>query len=156
MAHDRILVLDDYLFKPRQEGQSRQSRYDQILEWVPHTLIANNIRFLTNEHEDRAERVRIRDLFNARALAIKQGVPRRSGEPRIEIKFTLQKDFPYVHDRFAIIDDELWHFGATVGGLHHHVNAATRGWDAEVLGAVRFFNEAWKGDTDAQRRGHRG
>jgi hypothetical protein len=29
MAQDRILVLDDFLFKP-QEGQSQQSRYEQI------------------------------------------------------------------------------------------------------------------------------
>jgi hypothetical protein len=61
-----------------------------------------------------------------------------------------------MHDRFSIIDNELWHFGATVGGLHHLVNAATRGWNAEAHDAVRFFNDAWDGDEDAQRGGRHG
>jgi hypothetical protein len=49
-----------------------------------------------------------------------------------------------VHDRFAIVDDELWHFGATVGGAHRSVNAFSRGWDAKTTRASEFFEEAWK------------
>ena len=48
-----------------------------------------------------------------------------------------------VHDRFAIVDDELWHFGATVGGAHRSVNAFSRGWDASTTRAAEFFDEAW-------------
>ncbi len=155
MAQDRILVLDDFLFKPR-EGQSRQSRYEQILFWLPNGLVANDIRFLTNAHEDRAEQDAIQKLFNEHVAAINQRAPRRAGAAKIEISFSLGRKFPYVHDRFAIIDNELWHFGATVGGLHSLVNAATRGWDAEAHDAVRFFNDAWDGDGDAQREGRHG
>jgi hypothetical protein len=54
MAQDRILVLDDFLLKP-QEGQSQQDRYDQVLIWLPDGLVANDIRFLTNAHEDRVQ-----------------------------------------------------------------------------------------------------
>lgn len=75
---------------------------------------------------------------------------------RIEIRFTLNTEFPYIHDRFAIIDNELWHFGATVGGLHNKVNAATRGWDADFHDAIRFFEIVWKGDNDACRKRRRG
>ena len=152
MAQDRILVLDDFLFKP-QEVQSQQSRYDQILFWLPDGLVANDIRFLTNAHEDQAEQDAIQKLFKEHVAALNQRAPRRAGAAKIEIRFSLGSKFPYVHDRFAIIDNELWHFGATVGGLHSLVNAATRGWDAEAHEAVRFFNNAWDGDGDAQLGG---
>lgn len=49
-----------------------------------------------------------------------------------------------IHDRFAIVDNELWHFGADVGGAHLSINAASRGWNAEERGAVRFFDNVWK------------
>ena len=152
MAQDRILILDDFLFKPR-EDESRQGRCKQILFWLPDGLVANDIRFLTNKHEDRAEQDAIQKLFNEHVAAINQRTPRRAGAAKIEIRFSLNSKFPYIHDRFAIIDNELWHFGATVGGLHNLVNAATRGWDAEAHDAVRFFNDAWDGDGDVQRRG---
>jgi hypothetical protein len=153
MAQDRVLVLDDYLFEP--EGvQSPQSRYEQILFWLTDGLVANDIRFLTHAPGDQVERRRIQVLFNERIAAINQRAPRRAGTANVDIKFSLNREFPYVHDRFAIIDNELWHFGATVGGLHSLVNAATRGWDAEAHDAVRFFNDAWNGD--AQRGGRHG
>lgn len=155
MAQDRILVLDDFLFKP-QKGQSQRSRYEQILRWLPDGLVANDIRFLTNTHEDKQERDAIKRLFNERVAALNQRTSHRDGTAKIEIRFSLGKKFPYVHDRFAIIDNELWHFGATVGGLHNLVNAATRGWNAEVHHAVRFFNDAWDGDGDATRGGRHG
>jgi hypothetical protein len=154
-AQDRILVLDDFLFKAL-EGQSAQSRYEQILLWLPDGLIANDIRFLTNACGDSTQQNEIRKLFNERVTAINHRAPRRHGTAQIEIKFSLGRSFPYVHDRFAIIDNELWHFGATVGGLHSLVNAATRGWNAEAHEAVRFFDEAWAGDGDAQRGGLHG
>jgi hypothetical protein len=155
MAQDRILVLDDFLLKP-QEGQSQQDRYDQVLIWLPDGLVANDIRFLTNAHEDRVQQHAIQKLFNDHIAAINRRAPRRAGAAKIEIRFSLGSKFPYVHDRFAIIDNELWHFGATVGGLHNLVNAATRGWDADAHDAVRFFNDAWDGDRDAQRGGRHG
>jgi hypothetical protein len=143
-AKNCILVLDDYLFKPL-EGQSLQGRYEQILNWLPDGLVANEIRFLTNAHPDQDA---IRKLFNERAAEINQRAPRRRGTTIIDIRFTLGSAFPYVHDRFAIIDNELWHFGATVGGLHSLVNATSRGWNAYTREAVRFFNDAWNGDGD--------
>ena len=152
-AQDRILVLDDFLFKPVKD-QSKQTRYDKILSWLPDGLVANDIRFLTNS-VGQDEQKSIQKLFNERVEAINQ-TQRRVGMAKIEIRFSLGSKFPYVHDRFAIIDNELWHFGATVGGLHNLVNAATRGWDAEAHEAVRFFNDAWNGDGDAQRGGRHG
>lgn len=155
-AQDRILILDDYLFKPeKDQDQSRQSRYDQILSWLPKDLVANDVRFLTKAHEDLPEQREIEIQFQAHAAAINQRAPRRAGMVKIEIRFTLGTEFPHVHDRFAVIDNELWHFGATVGGLHRLVNAVTRGWDADAVEALRFFNDAWNGDgiSKGRRRG---
>jgi hypothetical protein len=149
-AQDRIFVADDYLFKPL-EGQSQQDRYGQILDWLPDGLVANEIRFLTNAHPDQDA---LRKQFNERVAEINQRAPRRLGIATIDIRFTLGSAFPYVHDRFAIIDNELWHFGATVGGLHSLVNATSRGWDAHAREAVRFFDEAWNGDADVNGGRH--
>ncbi len=154
-AQERILVLDDYLFEP-QDDQSQQERCDQILFWLPDNLVANDIRLLTNERWDQVVRDDIQAQFNERAANISRSAQRSARAAKIEIRFSLNKNFPYVHDRFAIIDNELWHFGATVGGLHNKVNAASRGWDATTHDAIRFFNIAWKGDEDTQRGGRNG
>ena len=33
-----------------------------------------------------------------------------------------------IHDRFAVLDDEIWHFGGTVGGINPQLTAYSRGW----------------------------
>lgn len=146
-AQDRILILDGYLLGS-EKGSVPQVRYDEILFWFTDGLAANEIRILTSGFADPPEQQEIKRQFDERAQRINQISPRRGGKVKIEISFSLGATFPYVHDRFAIVDNELWHFGATVGGLHVDVNAATRGWDANAHQAVRFFDEAWAGDTD--------
>lgn len=34
-----------------------------------------------------------------------------------------------IHDRFALLDEEIWHFGWTVCGVGHTLNAYSRGWN---------------------------
>lgn len=154
-AQDRILILDDYLFKPK-DGQAVQSRYDPILRWFPDGLVANDIRILTNAHGNKTEHELIRRKFAERAAAINDRSRNRVGIVTIAINFTLNTEFPYVHDRFAIVDDELWHFGATVGGLHEALSAVTRGWDSDQHDALRFFNDAWRGDARSLGKGRHG
>lgn len=38
-------------------------------------------------------------------------------------------DLYYVHDRFAIMDQEIWHCGAAVGGMSGKLSAISRGWE---------------------------
>ena len=52
--------------------------------------------------------------------------------------------FPYVHDRFAILDGELWHCGTTVGGLHHSLSALSRGWDDRQHEFKELFDKTWE------------
>jgi hypothetical protein len=149
-AEDRILIVDDYLLNPSEN--TRQNRVDQILGWFPDSFRANAVRLLTGSIGDPFGEDDILCQFKEREQQINKG---RSFPPfvTIEVRFTLGTAFPYIHDRFAIIDDELWHFGATVGGFHNKVNAATRGWVAEDHDAVVFFDTAWKGDSDVGKYG---
>jgi hypothetical protein len=153
-AQDRVLVLDDYIFKAR-DNEPLQQRIDHVLEWLPYRLVANDVRILTSSIGDEAVERDIAEQFSQRAVEIQGADQYRSGRIIIRVKFTLQTDFPYVHDRFAIVDDELWHFGATVGGFHELVNAATRGWDIDDHGALQFFDLAWRGDSDFAQHGGR-
>lgn len=49
--------------------------------------------------------------------------------------------FPYLHDRFAVTDDELWHFGGTVGCLQAAMTAVSRGWDAKKRQFIDLFEK---------------
>jgi hypothetical protein len=145
-AQDRVLVMDGYLFKPT-ETRLLRDRIARILEWFPPDLAASDVRLLTGSCEDETD---ITAQFNDIANDINSLRPRGAPQLQMQIQFTLGNQFPYVHDRYAVIDNELWHFGATVGGLHEQVNAATRGWDVDDHDALAFFELAWRGDNDLQ------
>ena len=143
-AQNRVLLIDQYLLNP--DKGNRQDRIDHILRWMPETILANDIRFLTKSHNTNGNKEVDNDLakkFQEHAEIINLFRPKGGGQCAIEVRFTLTQNFDYIHDRFAIIDDELWHFGATVGGFHSQVSAATRGWRASDHGAVDFFELAW-------------
>lgn len=55
-----------------------------------------------------------------------------------------RRESPFVHDRFCIVDEELFHFGGTVGGSVPHLTAATFGWCASTHEADRFFSRLWE------------
>lgn len=150
-ALDRVWIVDEYLLMPDRKkgdsdklfGQKIQIRADKILEWLHVRLIANDIKFLTKQHGEIGEDVLAK--LQMRAQEINNYSSRRPVKCSIEVRTHLtQKSCNYIHDRFAIIDDELWHFGGTVGGFHAAVSAASRGWRASDHGAIEFFEMAWK------------
>ena len=70
----------------------------------------------------------------------------QSGSSTVEVRWTSNLDkhrYPYLHDRFAIVDGALWHFGSTVGGGHPGLTAATGPWSAIQTSAKQFFEECW-------------
>jgi hypothetical protein len=146
-AQDRVLVMDDFLFRLDNEGRW-QGRVAQVLGWLPETLAAPDVRFLTGAPATQFQKREIERRFAEREQVINARL-RRQVRVTIEVRFTLRQEFPYVHDRFAIIDDDLWHFGATVGGLHNQVNAVSHGWDTDDHDAINFYDMAWSGDSDA-------
>ncbi len=140
-AQDRVWIVDKYLLMP-EEGKGRPAdRVDKILTWLPLWLAASDIRLLTKRHQEVGED----DLkkFQRRAREISNHEARREKECRIEVRMHLRQDCDFIHDRFAIVDDELWHFGGTAGGFHADVSAASRGWRAADHGAIDFFEEIW-------------
>ncbi len=69
-----------------------------------------------------------------------------SGVSRPRVEWRVVPDsrrYPFAHDRFCIVDDELIHFGGTVGGATPQLTAATGGWSAEAHDAYRFFDDLW-------------
>lgn len=140
-AQERVWIVDEYLLMPDKGKGSPTDRVDKILTWLPLWLAASDIRLLTKRHQEVGED----DLkkFPKRAREISNHVVRREKECRIEVRTHLKRDCDFIHDRFAIVDDELWHFGGTAGGFHADVSAASRGWRAAEHGAIDFFEEIW-------------
>lgn len=138
-SQERIWIVDEYLLMP--DSGNPTERIDQILAWLPLSLAASDIRLLTKRHRE----VNEADLnkFQQQAQAINNHAARREKECRIEVRTHLTKNCNFIHDRFAIIDDELWHFGGTAGGFQSSVSAVSRGWGAVEHGAIRFFEEIW-------------
>ncbi|MDH0648740.1 hypothetical protein N5D48_21245 [Pseudomonas sp. GD03858] len=146
-ARMRVWLLDDYLFKA--SGEMEVDKLEQLLEWFPIGLAAGDIRLLTKSAGTHVD-AEYKEAFDKRTREINSF--RRNERCKIDVRFSLQTNFPYVHDRFAIVDDELWHFGAAVGGLHRQVNATTRGWSAAEHGAAEFFCLAWDHDEKVGKR----
>lgn len=48
------------------------------------------------------------------------------------------------HDRYALLDHELWHFGSTVGGGCNDLSSATRGWYGHADDFSDFFKGQWE------------
>lgn len=135
----RVWIIDKHLFSEDGKNPSHSRRIKKVVNWFLTNHI-QNIRVLTGHHDDQAE---IENEFKELEYFIIDSRTKVDAPLKVEISFSL-KDFDYIHDRFAIIDEELWHFGATVGGFHRDVNAASRGWSADAHKAVQFFDTAWK------------
>ncbi len=100
---------------------------------------ARDIRILTRDKVNDKQKL-IRDLNLYRNMD-------QVTSPRVEVQWsaTLDKStFPYLHDRFAIIDGDLWHFGSTVGGGHAGLTAASGPWSVTETHAKDFFEQCWR------------
>ncbi len=135
----RVWIIDKHLFSEDGKNPSHDRRIKKVVNWFLTNHI-QTIRILTGHHDDQAE---IEKEFEVLEEYVTDNRAKVDTPLKVELSFAL-KDFDYIHDRFAIIDDELWHFGATVGGFHRDVNAASRGWSADAHKAVQFFDTAWK------------
>lgn len=135
----RVWIIDKHLFSEDGKNPSHGRRIKKVVNWFLTNHI-QTIRILTGHHDDQAE---IEKEFKELEDFVTDDRAKVDAPLKVEISFAF-KDFDYIHDRFAIIDEELWHFGATVGGFHRDVNAASRGWSADAHKAVQFFDTAWK------------
>lgn len=138
---EKVWLIDEYIFIPDANKSKIDDRISTIIDWFPDYIIASDIKILTKQNNEVSEEGL--EIFKDREIEINSKRNKGSIKCNIEVNTNLSKRFNYIHDRFAIIDDELWHFGATVGGFHASVTATSRGWNAEETGAVGFFELAW-------------
>lgn len=125
-AHRRLLVMDPHFDEVGVHALLDALEYSQ----------ANEIKFLTETDRRLATwRQELEAQINLHRT-----------DHRVEVHWRqLKRDsFPFLHDRFAVVDDALWHFGATVGGGHRSVNAASGPWSAVHARAIDFFDECWR------------
>ena len=103
---------------------------------------AHDVRLLTSgDGIDRQRRRRFR-----RSLTRHLNTNRKDGHT-VEVRWSTSLDkrrFPFLHDRFAIVDGSLWHFGSTVGGGHPSLTAASGPWVAAETRSKEFFEECWR------------
>ena len=123
----RLLVMDPH--------------FDEIgvdsLQFALEKIQVSDVRLLTG-YVVESERIRMR---------MQQFINLHRNSQRVEIHWRPKlnsKSFPFLHDRFAVVDGSLWHFGATVGGGHPSLNAASGPWSAEETRALDFFDECWR------------
>ena len=124
-ARQRLLVLDPHFDRVGVRALQGALEYSQ----------ADEIRFLTGQTADMTTWRRELEL------QINQN---RTDHRVVQWRKLRRKSFPFLHDRFAVVDDALWHFGATIGGGHSGVNAASGPWPAADARAVDFFAECWR------------
>ena len=130
-AEVRILVLDPH--------------FDTILVDALGPALASSrardVRLLTSgSYVDRERREQLRRGLTQR-LNLNQPYT-----PGFEVQWNVNLDrrsFPFLHDRFAVVDSDLWHFGSNVGGGHPGLTAASGPWSATAARAVEFFEECW-------------
>jgi len=88
-----------------------------------------------------------RDLRILTGRKERQGILRFMGELRVfcitaKNVHSLKPDM--VHDRFALVDRDLWHFGSTVGGGYHLLSAASCGWYERASDLGRVYESLWR------------
>lgn len=76
-------------------------------------------------------------ILNKVASELKRSKAKIYSDVSISIGELPPKDI--VHDRFAIMDGEIWHCGAAIGGMHGALNAVSRGWFDEKGRLKNFF-----------------
>lgn len=134
----QVWIIDKHLFSADGQKPDHSRRIDRVVDWF-YTENIKTIKILTGHHDAQKE---IEKAFEDLKQFVTEDRAKLAPPITMALSFAL-RDADCIHDRFAIIDNELWHFGATVGGFHRDVNAVSRGWNAETHDAVRFFDTAW-------------
>lgn len=127
-SQSRIWLIDGYL----NELDSRKKLESFLDIFYDKLSYINDIRIFFKSDTKRDDVIELLDIYNTELV---ENINK-------EIKYRFF-DYKYIHDRFAIIDDKLWHFGSDVGSSSRCLNATSYGWDAEYFKAINFFTDLW-------------
>jgi hypothetical protein len=137
LANARVWVLDLFFGEPEKYEGGYYRSIPSILWEALLMTEAISLRFLTKPSYDAELPHAIRNARKGRFPGPSFGISWIGG--------LRDKDlYPFAHDRFAIVDEELWHFGSTVGAGQARLTAASRGWSAIDTGAADFYRELWR------------
>jgi hypothetical protein len=129
VARTRIWLLDEYLLDDDKSAEKLGELFYETGAWDLKIVTADTVGA-----KQRAEWLQ--------GLQTDLQTTRRDMPPQIKIYLNYKRaSIPEIHDRFAVVDDTLWHCGATIGGLHKSINALTFGWSARTTRAIEFFSE---------------
>ena len=127
-ASDKIWILDTYLHK----NFSKNDVFESILKSIFINKAIIDVRFYLKSKTNEEDIKEIVKFYND---LIRED---RSNSRATTIALKFYDNLNYVHDRFAIVDDYLWHFGSDVGASLPSLHATSYGWNAEKL-EITFF-----------------
>ncbi|MEP3199170.1 MAG: hypothetical protein ABJO57_14935 [Lentilitoribacter sp.] len=133
----RVRIIDPYFLDYEDDGSFYKEPfqfYSTLFEACPF-----NIQVITNG--TKSAKTQLSKLHSHFDELRKQ--KKLSVNFSFEVKF-FNKMTPSFHDRFALVDEELWHFGANVGGTHNDINCFSRGWLASKTNFEPLFSECWR------------
>ena len=133
-ASDKIWILDTYLHK----NFSKNDVFESILKSIFINKAIIDVRFYLKSKTNEEDIKEIVKFYND---LIRED---RSNSRATTIALKFYDNLNYVHDRFAIVDDYLWHFGSDVGASLPSLHATSYGWNAEKLEITDFFEELWQ------------
>lgn len=138
-ASYRIWILDSYL------GNTLEIDNNNKIKLLFDLIVANpsklNVRcyFRKNLKEGQLEKL------NGLMKESNEHIRRHTKNPKATIiEYKLFNNIKFLHDRFAIIDDDLWHFGSDFGSSQPSLHATSNGWDANELKMTNFFEKLWQ------------
>lgn len=125
----RVWIVDSYL-------SDEPDAADELF-FIVTAADVEQTRVITSRQDRWEEVKRSAEQYNVES--------RRSG--KIELGFipSREKGFGALpHDRFALVDGFLWHWGATVGGGYSGINACSYGWSGTRTGVSTWFDKLWE------------
>lgn len=133
-ASEKIWIIDTYLHKNFSKNKVLHSILDSILINKATIDVRLYLKSKTNEEN-------IKEIVNIYNHTIRED---RGNSRATTIALKFYDDLNYLHDRFAIVDNDLWHFGSDVGASLPSLHATSYGWNAEKLEITDFFEELWQ------------
>jgi hypothetical protein len=137
-ATTRIWVLDQHFIEHGYQGLLRALA----------GAVVRDVRIVSERIQDKHSRLeKMRATSDA---AWSRGRPRgamRMAPTRVQWLDRLTRRppvFPFAHDRFVIVDDNLWHFGYASCGSGNCLSAASGPWPEINTNAVDFFERLWE------------
>ena len=139
-ANECVRIIDKNFLQNKKNSYDPTLIGPNLLEIAIKSSTFDELKIITDE-------INYKDGSVARDIEIKfrklRPVTKNSKKLKVTIKDVKRSRLNLVHDRFAIVDEVLWHFGSDVGGRDPNLNAVSFGWDATQTRATSFFEDLW-------------